>query len=197
MPKEQPRLSKHSLCATSSKNAKDKINSMTLLAMSSTEDAVDSRGRCSCCSSEKDSGYSGECSKCNQKNHSLHQVIFSRAMSHTLPFTSQLRQWEFWKLNAFLSSLCPDLPADSSDWQQTDVEERRSLSRGSEHTETSQPGQRQEVGREMPGNPTVMPAGREFSPIYIVNNMVLKQVRLVWAHKGKEFSVPKAEHTDT
>lgn len=54
------------------------------------------------------------------------------------------------------------------------------MSRGSEHAETSQPGQRQEVGREMPGNPTVM----------------LKQVRLVWAHKGKEFSVPKAEHTE-
>ncbi|XP_035536249.1 CLOCK-interacting pacemaker-like isoform X2 [Morone saxatilis] len=57
MPKEQPRLSEHSPRATSSKNAKDKSNSTTLLAMRNTKDS-DSSGRGSRCSSEKDSGYS-------------------------------------------------------------------------------------------------------------------------------------------
>lgn len=60
MPKQQPCLSKHSLGATSSKNAKDKSNSSTLLAIRSTADTVVSGGRGSCCGSEKDSGYSGE-----------------------------------------------------------------------------------------------------------------------------------------
>ncbi|XP_051253639.1 CLOCK-interacting pacemaker [Dicentrarchus labrax] len=57
MPKEQPCLSEHSPRATSSKNAKDKSNSTTLLAMRNTKDS-DSSGRGSRCSSEKDSGYS-------------------------------------------------------------------------------------------------------------------------------------------
>lgn len=60
MPKPQPRMSEHSPCATFSKNAKDKSNSTTLLAMRDTKErrADDSRGRGSQCSSEKDSGYS-------------------------------------------------------------------------------------------------------------------------------------------
>lgn len=58
MPKEQPCLSEHSPCALSSKNAKDKSNSTTLLAMRDTKDADESSGRGSRCSSEKDSGYS-------------------------------------------------------------------------------------------------------------------------------------------
>ncbi|XP_071352340.1 CLOCK-interacting pacemaker [Trachinotus anak] len=58
MPKEQPCLSKHSPCATSSKNAKDKSNTSTLLAMHDTKDADGSSGRGSLCSSEKDSGFS-------------------------------------------------------------------------------------------------------------------------------------------
>lgn len=53
MPKEQPCLSKYSVCAPSSKNAKDKSNSTTLQAMRNTKDSSGSR-----CSSEKDSGYS-------------------------------------------------------------------------------------------------------------------------------------------
>ncbi|XP_060929344.1 CLOCK-interacting pacemaker [Limanda limanda] len=61
MPKEQPCLSEHSPCATSSKNAKDERNSTILLAMRETTDADDSSGRGSLCSSEKDSGYS-DCS---------------------------------------------------------------------------------------------------------------------------------------
>lgn len=60
MPKEQPCLSEHSPCALSSKNAKDKSNSTTLLAMRDTKDTDESSGRGSHCSSEKDSGYSGE-----------------------------------------------------------------------------------------------------------------------------------------
>uniref|UniRef100_A0A3Q1HU78 CLOCK-interacting pacemaker-like n=1 Tax=Acanthochromis polyacanthus TaxID=80966 RepID=A0A3Q1HU78_9TELE len=58
MPKEEPRLSEHSPCATSSKNAKDKSNSSTLLALRGTKDSDDSSRRGSRCSSEKDSGYS-------------------------------------------------------------------------------------------------------------------------------------------
>uniref|UniRef100_UPI003AAD489C CLOCK-interacting pacemaker n=1 Tax=Centroberyx gerrardi TaxID=166262 RepID=UPI003AAD489C len=57
MPKEQPCLSERSPC-TSSKNAKDKSNSTTLLALRGTEDTADSSGRGSRCSSEKDSGFS-------------------------------------------------------------------------------------------------------------------------------------------
>lgn len=60
MPKEQPFLSEHSLSAPSSKTAKDKSNSSTLLAIRNTKDAESSSGRGSRCSSEKDSGYSGE-----------------------------------------------------------------------------------------------------------------------------------------
>ncbi|XP_070826737.1 CLOCK-interacting pacemaker-like [Chaetodon trifascialis] len=121
MPKEQPCLGEHSLCAASSKNAKDKSNSTTLLAMRNTKEADEASGRGSRCSSEKDSGFS-----------------------------------------------------DGSDCQQTDVEDQRSersQSTGSERTKTSQPGQNQ----ESPGNLPLMPAGRELSPVYIINNMVLKQ----------------------
>ncbi|XP_071372403.1 CLOCK-interacting pacemaker isoform X2 [Centroberyx affinis] len=57
MPKEQPCLSERSPC-TSSKNAKDKSNSTTLLALRGTEGTADSSGRGSRCSSEKDSGFS-------------------------------------------------------------------------------------------------------------------------------------------
>ncbi len=60
MPKEQPCLGEHSPCAASSKNAKDKSNSTTLLAIRNNKDSDDSSGRGSRCSSEKDSGYSGE-----------------------------------------------------------------------------------------------------------------------------------------
>lgn len=38
----------------------------------------------------------------------------------------------------------------------------------------------------MPGNPNLMPAGRELSPIYIINNMGPKQVRQEWAQQGRE-----------
>ncbi|KAM4741981.1 CLOCK-interacting pacemaker isoform 2-T2 [Anableps anableps] len=58
MPKEQPCLWENGPCALSSKNAKDKSNSTTLLAVRDTEHANDSNRRGSSCSSEKDSGYS-------------------------------------------------------------------------------------------------------------------------------------------
>ncbi|XP_008282735.1 CLOCK-interacting pacemaker-like isoform X2 [Stegastes partitus] len=58
MPKEEPGLSERSPCANSSKNAKDKSNSTTLLAIRGTKDREDSSRRTSRCSSEKDSGYS-------------------------------------------------------------------------------------------------------------------------------------------
>ncbi|KAG7223113.1 hypothetical protein INR49_015872 [Caranx melampygus] len=127
MPKEQPCLSEHSPCALPSKNAKDKSNSTTLLAMRDTKDTDVSSGRGSRCSSEKDSGYS-----------------------------------------------------DGSDWQQTDVEDQhsnKSQSRGigCAETSTQQPGKKQEVGQGNPGNPTVMAAGRDIPPIYIIKKMVLKQ----------------------
>lgn len=54
MSKDQPCLNKHGLCASSSKNAKDKCNSTTLLAMRNAAEEASSSG------SEKDSGYSGE-----------------------------------------------------------------------------------------------------------------------------------------
>ncbi|XP_073338468.1 CLOCK-interacting pacemaker [Pagrus major] len=129
MPKEQPCSNKHSVCAPSSKNAKDKSNSTTLMAIRNNKDADSSSGRGSRCSSEKDSGYS-----------------------------------------------------DASDWQQTDVEDQRSnksQSSGSEYAETSQSSQNQEIGQGNPVNPTRMPAGHQLSPIYIMNNMVLKQPDMI------------------
>lgn len=60
MPREQPCLSEPSPCPTSSKNAKDKSKSATLLAACDAKEADSSSGRGSHCSSEKDSGYSGE-----------------------------------------------------------------------------------------------------------------------------------------
>lgn len=58
MPKERPCLGELSPRVTSSKNAKDKSNSTTLLAIRNAEDADNSSGRGSRCSSEKDSGFS-------------------------------------------------------------------------------------------------------------------------------------------
>lgn len=58
MPKERPCLGELSPRVTSSKNAKDKSNSTTLLAIRNAEDADSSSGRGSRCSSEKDSGFS-------------------------------------------------------------------------------------------------------------------------------------------
>ncbi|XP_010773825.1 CLOCK-interacting pacemaker [Notothenia coriiceps] len=58
MPKEAPCLSKHNSSASSSKNAKNKSNSLTQMAMRETKDVDDSSGTGSRCSSEKDSGYS-------------------------------------------------------------------------------------------------------------------------------------------
>nr|XP_046246341.1 CLOCK-interacting pacemaker isoform X2 [Scatophagus argus] len=144
MPKEQPGLSKHSLCATSSKNAKDKSNSTTLLAIRNTEYTVDSNGRDSRCSSEKDSGYS-----------------------------------------------------DGSDWQQTDVEDRRSnksQSRGREHAETSRPGQNQKLGQDSPGNPTLMPTVRELSSIYIIKDMIQDRGQLPLRNGSRETASPGATH---
>ncbi|XP_070685769.1 CLOCK-interacting pacemaker [Pempheris klunzingeri] len=120
MPEEQPRLSGHSPCATSSKNAKDKSNSTTLQAMRSAKDADASSGRGSHCSSEKDSGYS-----------------------------------------------------DSSDWQQTDVEDQQSNKNQSGPATTPQPGQGN------PGNPALRPAGHERPPVYIIKNMVLKEPDII------------------
>ncbi|XP_019950797.2 CLOCK-interacting pacemaker isoform X1 [Paralichthys olivaceus] len=151
MPKEQPCLSKHSPCDTSSKNAKDERNSTTLLAMHETKDADDSSGRGSNCSSEKDSGYS-----------------------------------------------------DGSDWQQMDVEDQhsdKSQSRGSECTETSQPDQIKERRQGIPENPTLMLAGSELPPIYVIDNMVLKQPdtiqkkgQLLWRNKSLESCSSSVPH---
>ncbi|XP_027854640.1 CLOCK-interacting pacemaker [Xiphophorus couchianus] len=58
MPKEQLCFRENGPCAPSSKNAKDKSNSNTLLAIRDLKHAVDSNRRGSSCSSEKDSGYS-------------------------------------------------------------------------------------------------------------------------------------------
>ncbi|XP_040901647.1 CLOCK-interacting pacemaker [Toxotes jaculatrix] len=150
MPKEQPCLSEHSPCATSSKNAKDKNNSTALLAMRDTKDA-DSSGRGSHCSSEKDSGFS-----------------------------------------------------DCSDWQQTDVEDQHSnkgQSRGSQCAQTSQPTQNQERGQGNPGNPTLMPIGREPPSVYVIKNMVLKQPdtiqkrgQVLWTNKSRETGTSGTPH---
>ncbi|XP_007562863.1 CLOCK-interacting pacemaker isoform X1 [Poecilia formosa] len=58
MPKEQLCFRENRPCAPSSKNAKDKSNSNTLLTVRDPKHAVDSNRRGSSCSSEKDSGYS-------------------------------------------------------------------------------------------------------------------------------------------
>lgn len=79
-------------------------------------------------------------------------------------------------------TLCSNFCADGSDWQQTDAEDQRSNKsqyRGSESTKTSQPGQNQEVEGGNPGNPALMLAGHQLPPVYIIKNMVLKQVRQV------------------
>ncbi|KAM4627496.1 CLOCK-interacting pacemaker isoform 2-T4 [Polymixia lowei] len=142
MPKEQPRLSQ---CGpgTSSKNAKDKSNSATLLALRGTEDRDGSSRRGSLCNSEKDSGYSD----------------------------------------------------NGSDWQQTDVEDRRSSvcrPRGGAHGEAPRPGQRQGQGQ-------VLTQSRAYhTPIYIIKNVVLKQDmiqnggQLPWGNGGGDVGGPAA-----
>ncbi|XP_042341976.1 CLOCK-interacting pacemaker-like isoform X2 [Plectropomus leopardus] len=72
--------------------------------------------------------------------------------------------------------------SDGSDWQQTDAEDQRSnksQSRGSEHAETSQPGQNKDDGQGNPGNLTLMLASHQLPPIYIINNMVLNQSDMI------------------
>lgn len=152
MPKEQPYLSEHSPCAASSKTAKDKSNSTTLLAMRGAKDADDSSGWGSRCSSEKDSGFS-----------------------------------------------------DGSDWQQTDVEDQQSnrrQSRANEHAGPSQPGQNQELAQRNPGNPKLVPAGRDHPPMYIIKDMVLKQEpgmiqtggQMLWRHGIRENNHSGSSH---
>ena len=78
--------------------------------------------------------------------------------------------------------VCVVFSADCSDWQHMDVEDQhsdKSQSRGSECAETSQPGQNREPGERNSENSTLMLAGRELPPIYIIDHMGLKQVRLV------------------
>ncbi|KAK5868437.1 hypothetical protein PBY51_009453 [Eleginops maclovinus] len=129
MSKEVPCLSGHNPSDTCSKNAKNKSNRLTLIAMRETKHVDDSSGTGSRCSSEKDSGYS-----------------------------------------------------DGSDWQQTDVEDQRSdqsQTKGSEQADTSQTGQTKALQQGNPGNPSLKTAGRERQPIYIINNMVLKQPDMI------------------
>ncbi|KAM7413489.1 hypothetical protein PAMA_020737 [Pampus argenteus] len=77
----------------------------------------------------------------------------------------------------------------SSDWHQTDVEDQRTnRNQSREHAETSQSGQNQEHGQGTPGNPTVMPAGRELPPIYIMKNMpdmIQKRGQLLWRNRNR------------
>ncbi|XP_069574578.1 CLOCK-interacting pacemaker isoform X1 [Brachyistius frenatus] len=140
MPTEQSCLSEHNTCASSRKNAKDKSNSTTLLAIRDMKDTDNSSARGSC-SSEKDSGYS-----------------------------------------------------DGSEWQQTDVEDKqsnKSQSRANNHTETSEPGQNHELGQRNPGNSTLIPAGRDHPPSYIIKDIVIKQQsdkrgQLLWRNGVRE-----------
>uniref|UniRef100_A0A3P8U1F7 CLOCK-interacting pacemaker b n=1 Tax=Amphiprion percula TaxID=161767 RepID=A0A3P8U1F7_AMPPE len=152
MPKEEPRLSEHSPCATSSKNAKDKSNSTTLLALRGTKDADDSIRRGFRCTSEKDSGYS-----------------------------------------------------DGSDWQQTDVEDQRrnkSPSRVSDHAETSQPGQNQELGHRNTGKPALTTKGHDQPPIYNIKDTELQQQpgviqrrhQLLWRNDIREINSSGSPH---
>ncbi|XP_034723428.1 CLOCK-interacting pacemaker [Etheostoma cragini] len=94
--------------------------------------------------------------------------------------------------------------SDGSDWHQTDAEDQqssKSQSRGSGHSETSQPVQNKDIGQGNPGNPTLMPSGRKFAPIYITNSMVLKQPniiqkrgQLLWRNENRETSSSSAAH---
>ncbi|GAA6218341.1 CLOCK-interacting pacemaker-like [Lates japonicus] len=94
--------------------------------------------------------------------------------------------------------------SDGSDWQQTDVEDQRSnktRSKGGECVETSQPSQSQGLGQGNPGNPALIPAGRQLPPIYIIKNMVLKQPdtiqkrgQLLWRNKCRETGTSPAPH---
>ncbi|XP_054454257.1 CLOCK-interacting pacemaker [Anoplopoma fimbria] len=69
-----------------------------------------------------------------------------------------------------------------SDGHQTDVEDQqsnKSQCRGGERAETSRPGQNRDLRREDPGKPTLTPADRELPPIYIINNIVIKQPDMI------------------
>lgn len=90
MPKEEPCLSEHSPCATSSKNAKDKSNSSTLLAIRDTKAIDHCSGRVPRCSSEKDSGYSDNGSDWQQTDVEDQQS--NRSQSRELAETSQSGQ---------------------------------------------------------------------------------------------------------
>ncbi|XP_075956595.1 CLOCK-interacting pacemaker [Anarhichas minor] len=69
-----------------------------------------------------------------------------------------------------------------SDGQQTDVEDQwsnRSQCRGGERAEPSQPGLNIDLRRGNPGKPPLMPADRGLPPIYIINNIVIKQPDMI------------------
>ncbi|XP_076000674.1 uncharacterized protein LOC142993957 [Genypterus blacodes] len=86
---------------------------------------------------------------------------------------------------------------NGSDWQHTDVEDQRSQvhSRGSGCDEVPPPSQKQEPERGNSGNPFPLPGSREFPPMYLIKNVVLKQPdmkrsQLLWRTGSRETSGP-------
>lgn len=74
------------------------------------------------------------------------------------------------------SSFCVVLSADGSDWQQTDVEDQRSRTteqRLTEKTQASNKGQNKGFVYRTAENP----AKPDHTPIYIIKDMVLNQVK--------------------
>ncbi|XP_062274424.1 CLOCK-interacting pacemaker-like [Scomber scombrus] len=90
MPKEEPSFSERSPCVTSSKNAKDKSNNSTMLAIRDTDGTDNSSVRGSCWSSEKDSGYSDNGSDWQQTDVEDHRG--NRSQSRGSAETSQSDQ---------------------------------------------------------------------------------------------------------
>ncbi|XP_061574890.1 CLOCK-interacting pacemaker isoform X2 [Cololabis saira] len=72
--------------------------------------------------------------------------------------------------------------SDGSDWQQTDVEDQRNNKnhpRPKEPADTSHPGPNKKPGLQNSGNAAIVPAKLDNRPVYIIEDMVLKQPTMI------------------
>ncbi|XP_068172842.1 CLOCK-interacting pacemaker [Antennarius striatus] len=137
MPKDQPCLGKLGLCASSSKNAKDKSNNTTLLAIRNTENTADSSGQGSCHSSEKDSGYS-DVSDWQQTDAEDRNKSQTRASEHPEP--SQPCQTKEHRQENAVNPPSSIGIIDKMALKQPDIQKKRQLPRRSINRGTSSSG---------------------------------------------------------
>ncbi|XP_061639315.1 CLOCK-interacting pacemaker [Phyllopteryx taeniolatus] len=90
---------------------------------------------------------------------------------------------------------------NGSDWHQTNVTQQRNKRQTREVGDVTESGQSQDGGKGKPGNPKRMPRGQTIQPIYILNNIALKQPetiqksgQLLWTNGSSEAIASGSTH---